>query len=79
MSHKAPFTTSTDWGVTRVDGTSITATNGIISINAVPPPSLNYGFFYDTLNQTNPVANAVNLVSWNTIHSIKLFLTRLLS
>ena len=66
MSHKAPFTTSTDWGVARVDGTSITAANGIISINAVPPPSLNYGFFYDTTVQTNPVADAINLVSWDT-------------
>jgi hypothetical protein len=66
MAYKAPFTTSTDWGVARVDGTSITATNGIISINAVPPPSLNYGFFYDTTTQTNPVASAINIVSWNT-------------
>jgi hypothetical protein len=67
MGYKAPLTTSTDWGVCRVDGTSITATNGIISINAVPPPSLNYGFFYDTTTQTNPVASAVNPVSWDTI------------
>jgi len=66
MSYKAPFTSSTDWGVARVDGTSITAVNGIISINAVPPPSLNFGFFYDTANQANPVASAVNLVSWDT-------------
>lgn len=69
MGYKAPFTTSTDWGVARVDGTTITATNGIISINAVPPASLNYGFFYDTANQTNPVANAINLVAFNTIGS----------
>jgi hypothetical protein len=66
MSHKAPFTTSTDWGVARVDGTSITATNGIISINAVPPPSLNYGFFYDTTTQLSGGANVINAVSWNT-------------
>lgn len=66
MSYKSPFTTSTDWGVSRVDGTSITAVNGIISINAVPPPSLNYGFFYDTTIQTNPVASGINITSWNT-------------
>ena len=66
MSYKAPFTSATNWGVSRVDGTTITATNGIISINAVPPPSLNYGFFYDTTTQTNPVANTPNLVTFNT-------------
>ena len=69
MSYKNPFTTSTDWGVCRVDGTSITATNGIISINAVPPASLNYGFFYDTTSQTNPVVDTVNIVTFNTIGS----------
>lgn len=67
MGYKAPFTSSTDWGVARVDGTSITATNGIISVNAVPPPSLNFGFFYDTTNQTNPVASAINTATLNTI------------
>jgi hypothetical protein len=66
MAYKAPFTTSTDWGVARVDGTTIQATNGIISIGSPPSPSLNYGFFYDTTSQTNPVADAVNLVSWDT-------------
>ena len=66
MSYKAPFTSSTDWGVARVDGTTITATNGIISTNITPQPSLNYGFFYDTTTQTNPVANAANLVTFNT-------------
>lgn len=69
MTYKSPFTTSADWGVCRVDGTSITAANGIISINAVPPASLNYGFFYGTANQTNPVASAINTATFNTIGS----------
>lgn len=69
MGYKAPFTSAVDWGVARVDGTSITATNGIISINAVPPPSLNFGFFYDTTTQTNPVGSTANSVSWNTTSS----------
>ena len=69
MAYKEPFTTSTDWGVARVDGTTITATNGIISINAVPPASLNFGFFYDTTNQTNPVASTANIATFNTIGS----------
>lgn len=65
MGYKAPFTSSTDWGVARVDGTSITAVNGIISVNAVPPPSLNFGFFYSTASQTNPVASAINTGTYN--------------
>ena len=69
MAYKSPFTTSADWGVCRVDGTSITATNGIISVNAVPPASLNFGFFYDTTAQTNPVADTVNISTFNTIGS----------
>lgn len=69
MTYKSPFTTSTDWGVARVDGTSITATNGIISVNAVPTASLNYGFFYDTTTQTNPVASTPNIATFNTIGS----------
>lgn len=69
MGYKAPFTSSTDWGVARVDGTSITATNGIISVNAVPPASLNFGFFYDTTSQTNPVASTPNIATFNTTGS----------
>lgn len=66
MSHKSPFATASDWGIVRV-GTGIDVTDGTISISTIPPPSLNYGFFYDTTTQPNPVANAVNLVSWDTI------------
>ena len=69
MTYKNPFTTSADWGVCRVDGTSITAVNGIISVNAVPPASLNFGFFYDTTSQTNPVASTPNPATFNTIGS----------
>ena len=69
MTYKNPFTTSADWGVCRVDGTSITATNGIISVNAVPPASLNFGFFYDTTSQTNPVADTVNTATFDTVGS----------
>jgi hypothetical protein len=69
MGYKEPLTSTTDWGVARVDGTSITATNGIISINAVPPASLNFGFFYDTTTQTNPVVSTPNPATFNTIGS----------
>lgn len=65
MSHKNPFATTSDWGIVKV-GNGLAVTDGTISISTVPQPSLNYGFFYDTATQPNPVANAVNLVSWNT-------------
>lgn len=63
MSYKKPLATTTDWGIVRV-GTGISVTNGIIS--TTPTASLNYGFFYDTTTQTNPVASTPNLVTFNT-------------
>lgn len=63
MSHKNPLATTSDWGIVKV-GNGIAVSDGIISTAVTP--SLNYGFFYDTVNQTNPVANAINQVSWNT-------------
>ena len=66
MSHKTPFATTTDWGIVQV-GAGLTVTNGIVSTGGSPSPSLNYGFFLDTVSQTNPVANAINIVSFNTI------------
>ena len=64
MSYKAPFATTTDWGIMQV-GSGLSVTNGIVSANAVPAQS-NFGFFYDTTAQTNPVADTPNLVSFNT-------------
>lgn len=64
MSHKSPLATTTDWGIVQV-GTGLIVTNGIIS-TSVSPASLNYGFFYDTTTQTNPVASAINTVLFNT-------------
>ena len=66
MSYKTPFATTADWGIVRV-GTGLTVTDGIISTAGTV--SLNYGFFYDTTTQTNPVADTPNLVSFNTIGS----------
>lgn len=64
MSHKSPFATTVDWGIVQV-GSGLSVSNGIISVTA-SPASLNYGFFYDTTTQTNPVASAVNTVQFNT-------------
>jgi hypothetical protein len=60
MSYNAPLASATDFGVVKV-GTGLTATNGTVSATL---GLLNYGFFTDG-TQTNPVANAINLISVN--------------
>ena len=60
MSYGAPLASTTEFGVAKV-GTGLTATNGVISATL---GLLNYGFFTDG-TQTNPVANAINLVTLN--------------
>ena len=60
MSYGTPLASTADFGVMKV-GTGLTATNGTISATL---GLLNYGFFTDG-TQTNPVANTVNLVSFN--------------
>lgn len=60
MSFKAPFATTTDWGIVRV-GTGISVTNGIISASAAG--TLDVGYFYSSVTQTNPVPGAINIVT----------------
>ena len=60
MSYAAPLASATEFGVAKI-GTGLTATNGTVSATL---GLLNYGFFTDG-TQTNPVANTVNLVSFN--------------
>ena len=60
MSYSAPLTSTTDFGVMKV-GTGLTAVNGVVSGST---GLLNYGFFTDG-TQTNPVASAVNLVTFS--------------
>lgn len=59
MSYKAPVSSLTDYGIVKV-GTGISVTDGVISGST---GLLNYGFFADG-TQTNPVANAINLVTF---------------
>ena len=68
MSHKNPFATKNDWGIVRV-GDGIAVVDGIISTGGTPTVSLNYGFFYDTTAQTNPVASSINTATFNTTGS----------
>ena len=59
MSYKAPLASTTDYGIVKV-GTGISVTDGVISGST---GLLNYGFFTDG-TQTNPVANAINIVTF---------------
>jgi hypothetical protein len=59
MSYGAPLASTTEFGVIKV-GTGLTSTNGTISATL---GLLNYGFFTDG-TQTNPVASAVNLITF---------------
>lgn len=60
MSYSAPLASATEFGVAKI-GTGLTATNGTVSATL---GLLNYGFFTDG-TQTNPVANAINLITLN--------------
>lgn len=59
MSYKVPLTSTTDFGSMKV-GSGLSVSAGTVSASL---GLLNYGFFTDG-TQTNPVANAVNLVTF---------------
>lgn len=61
MSYKSPEATTTNHGIVQV-GTGLSVTNGVISATL---GLLNYGFFTDSTTQTNPVANAINTITFN--------------
>jgi len=60
MTYKLPITATTEWGVMKT-GAGLTVTAGVVSATL---GLLNYGFFTDG-TQTNPVANAINIVTFN--------------
>lgn len=61
MTYKTPLATTTDVGLMQV-GTGLSVTAGLVSAAL---GLLNYGFFTDGI-QLNPVANAINLVTYTT-------------
>ena len=61
MSYKAPLASLTDFGIMKV-GTGLSVTNGLVTATL---GLLNYGFFTDSTTQTNPVANAINTMTFN--------------
>jgi hypothetical protein len=62
MSYKVPLATTTDFGIVKI-GSGLSVTNGTVSAAATV---MNYGFFTSTTTQTNPVANAINLITYDT-------------
>lgn len=66
MSYKEPLASTTNFGIVKV-GTNLTVTDGVISAPAIPANSF-YGKFFSSTNQTNPVVNAINVMSFpNTV------------
>jgi hypothetical protein len=61
MSYKTPLTSTTEYGLMKV-GTGLSVTDGVVDAST---GLLNYGFFSDG-TQTNPVANAINIVTFSS-------------
>lgn len=62
MSYKVPLTKTTDFGILKV-GAGLSVVDGVVSAGT---GLLNYGFFTDNTTQTNPVADTVNIATFNT-------------
>ena len=64
MAYKAPLASVTDYGIMKV-GTGLLVSNGTVSTN--PVALFDQGYFYNTTTQTNPVANGINVVNYDSI------------
>jgi hypothetical protein len=64
MSYNQGVASATDYGVVKI-GTGIAVTNGIIS--ATSSGFGEYGFVNSSAAQTNPVANQVNILTYDTL------------
>jgi len=62
MSYKLPSTGTSTIGIMFV-GSGLTATDGVVSVDS--GSILDLGYFYSTVTQTNPVANAINIVTFS--------------
>jgi hypothetical protein len=61
MSYQVPLTSAADFGLMKV-GSGLSVSDGVVSTSL---ELLNYGFFTSTSTQTNPIANAVNLATFD--------------
>jgi len=62
MSYKSPLATNATPGIV-TPGTNLTVIGGVLDVT--PVALFNQAFFFSTVTQTNPVANAVNIVTFN--------------
>ena len=63
MTYKLPLTSTTNYGSMKV-GSGLAVTDGVVS--AATGLALNYGFINSSTAQTNPVPNAVNIMTFDT-------------
>lgn len=61
MAYKEPVASLTEYGIVKV-GAGLSVTDGTISATL---GLLNYGFFTSSATQTNPVASAINIATFN--------------
>ena len=62
MAYKSPLATNSTPGIV-TPGTNLTVTGGVLDVT--PVALFDQGYFYSTVTQTNPVANAVNIATFN--------------
>jgi hypothetical protein len=62
MSFKSPLATNSTPGII-TPGTNLIVSNGVLDVT--PVELFNQAYFYSTVTQTNPVANAVNIATFN--------------
>ena len=63
MSYKTPLASTTNFGLVKV-GSGLSIADGIISTTG---GLLNYGFITSSTAQTNPVADAINIMTFDTL------------
>ena len=63
MSYNQNIASTTDYGVIKV-GTGLSVTNGTVNAGT---GLLNYGFVTSSTPQTNPVANAINILTYDSL------------
>ena len=62
MSYREPLATASTPGLVR-PGTNLTVSDGVL--NVTPVALFDQAYFYSTITQTNPVASAVNKMTFN--------------
>jgi hypothetical protein len=63
MSYNQNIASTTEYGVVKV-GSGLTSTNGILSAGS---GLLNYGYVTSSTAQGNPVANGINIITFDTL------------